>query len=103
VVDGNLEGLYFGTGGVARQQRDLQLLVDKFGAPATTTQPIVQNGYGATAQAVTATWVTADGVIVTFASAANRIDSGNVWIETAKGAAARAAVSAALHKASPAL
>lgn len=102
VIDGNLEGVSFNTMGIQAQERDLQLLVDKFGEPTAQDQPTVQNGYGAKLQSVRAQWDVGD-VVVSYDSAGSAGNSGLVHIDTLKSAASRKAALAKYEQKGPAL
>lgn len=88
IMDGNLEGISFNTLGIESQERDMQLLIDKYGTPTVTNQQTLQNGYGAKFGAVRATWEI-DDLVVSYVSASSRIDSGWICIESLRAAADR--------------
>jgi hypothetical protein len=90
IMDGNLEGVSFNTMGIQSQERDLQLLIDKFGEPTVKNQQTVQNGYGAKFSAVRVSWEI-DDLVVSYDSAPGSINSGLVHIESVRAAADRKA------------
>jgi len=102
IIDGNLEGVSFNTLGIVAQDRDLQLLSDKFGKPTQVNKLSMQNGYGAQFQSLSANWDLGD-VLISYESAKNAIDSGLVIVDTLKGAADRKATLDRLSRNRPSL
>jgi len=82
VIDGQLEAISFNTLGMVSQSRDVQLLIDKYGAPTKSDHPIMQNGFGAVYQTLNAEW-RFDDIVVSYISA---IDSshGLIRVQTQK-------------------
>lgn len=100
VIDGNLEGLSFNTLGIISQDRDLQLLVEKFGQPTKLARPQLQNAYGAQYLGILASWDLDESI--SFESAVS-VNSGTVIIDTPKGEAFRKATLARYAPKGPAL
>ena len=86
LLNGKVEGVGFNTMGVEFQQRDLQMLVAKFGQPTTIKTPTVSNILGVVTQVIVATW-NVDGIQVYFNSAEDGLDKGLVNIDTPTGIA----------------
>ena len=91
--DGKLVGVRFYTYGISGQDLTLKTLTDKFGEPTRKETHKVGNLGGATADAVVAVWEKPD-VVVHLDGVTDRLDFGEVWIETPAGAALRASWSA---------
>jgi hypothetical protein len=98
IINGTLERLEFGTLGYESQQRDLAALTEKFGTPSAISKPILQNSFGATAQAIRAEWRVGD-ITVTYDSMTKFMGWGSVNIETAKSAANRKTIADNSHAA----
>jgi hypothetical protein len=102
IIDGTLEGISFNTLGIQSQERDLQMLTEKYGKPGSIDQPTMQNGYGAKFVAIRAQW-NVDDIVVAFESAGGSSNSGIVHIDTLKGAADRKATLDKLAHSGPSL
>jgi hypothetical protein len=94
VVDGNVEGIKFGTFGVRNATSVLDALTTKYGKPTDLTTSKVQNGYGASFDAITAVWLLPASsdpkLTVVFRSVCeSTLDEGCVTIDTPKGIARR--------------
>lgn len=87
LVNGNLEAVSFDTGGIDAAERVLVDLTKKYGKPSELRRPIMQNRMGARFRSVNAVWRLAQLQVI-FYGAMNDIDSGKVYIQTPKGAAA---------------
>lgn len=85
---GNLIGLEFFTIGAATQNLVYQTLIQQYGQPTRKNQSTVGNGFGASAQAVSASWAT-QKINVTFDGILDRLDSGRVLIDTPEATALR--------------
>jgi hypothetical protein len=92
--DGKLVGIRFYTYGVIGQEQTLKTLTDKFGEPTRKGIHKVGNLAGATAEAIVAVWEKPD-VVVHLDGVTDKLDLGEVWIETPVGAALRASWAAA--------
>lgn len=85
---GNLIGLEFFTIGSATQNLVYQTLVQQYGQPTSKDLRAVGNSFGASAQAVSASWVTQQ-ITVTFDGILDRLDRGRVLIDTPEATALR--------------
>lgn len=80
-ADGNLVGIEFFTIGAASQELVYQTLTQQYGSPTRKNVSTVGNGFGASAQAISASWVTKQ-IDVTFDGMLDRLDRGRVLIDT---------------------
>lgn len=84
IIDGNLEWLGFSTSGASTQIRNYDLLINKFGKPASVIQSPLQNRMGAQYNSIFAVWQL-DKISVEFMGIAESINRGSVFIGTKKG------------------
>jgi len=89
-IDGKVESIMFLTPGAGAQSLVMAELRKKFGPPSSETTSTVGNALGATFNAIDARWTIA-GAEVRYRGVADRIDSGEVTIDTAKAKALREA------------
>lgn len=61
---GNLASVVVYTGGMASQEADLKMLVEKYGEPTRINRPSYQNGYGAKFEGMEAEWELPSGTFV---------------------------------------
>lgn len=87
VVGGRLQRLWLTTGGISTQERDLQLLKEKFGQPATLLTPKQQNRMGATFDTIEAEWKLPGDITATYGSAVGKITEGTFIVATPAGQA----------------
>jgi hypothetical protein len=83
IIDGKLEGVLISTFGLKTQDETLNALKEKYGTPSDFQVEKMQNGFGAVYQSHLAHWIF-EGLTVTFAGTANRVDRGVIAIETTK-------------------
>jgi hypothetical protein len=88
VIDGRLEYIFIVTKGINVQAEALGDLSRKFGAPASSVKTPMRNGFGATFDAVDASWVNATARI-DFKGAVEGTNSGLLVVATPKGRDAR--------------
>jgi hypothetical protein len=81
IIDGKLEGITFGTGGIYAADSTLKRLKDKYGDKMTLVPRVVQNQMGAAYKVSDAAW-TFPNLSVTFLSVTDRLDGGVVIIKT---------------------
>jgi hypothetical protein len=84
LIDAKLEGISFGTRGIANADSVLAKLKAKYGQTPTLVNSKVQNRLGASFDAFYAVWISPD-LRVGFHSVSETIDSGLVIIDTRKG------------------
>jgi hypothetical protein len=94
VIEGNVEGIKFGTYGIKNADSVQAALITKYGKPTDLTASKVQNGFGATFDVFTAFWMLPDPTdpkltVVFWSSCSNKLDEGCVTIDTKKGKAWR--------------
>jgi hypothetical protein len=90
-IDGKIESVSFATGGLAAHDLVFAALKAKYGEPVALRSTPMQNGYGASFDAILAIWHTKDVNVVYQAGNAAR-DSGSVQVSTSKGFAALAEI-----------
>lgn len=88
IQNGNLEGVQFNTRGIEAQDIVLDGLVNKYGKPIKVINKVVQNGFGAKFDALSASWEL-NNLFITFSSVLTKLDKGSVIIDTAIGKDAR--------------
>jgi hypothetical protein len=88
-IDNTLQGIEFFTLGASSQDAVLDSLTKKFGKPSSVSTKSVQTATSAPFQAIHATWKT-DTLIVTFDGITDRLDRGQVFIDSPQGSALRA-------------
>ncbi len=86
VLNGQIEGISFNTGGLRVQASLLAALTDKLGAPTKTEQVEKQNGIGATFTSLNAHWMFTNGEAHLF-GIGSRPDRGFGSVHTSVGAA----------------
>jgi hypothetical protein len=84
VIDGMLEALIIGTGGLDAQTAVLEKLRQKYGEPSVLESRAVQNRLGASFQTFTASW-RFQNLTVTFNGLEGSLDHGLITIGTNKG------------------
>jgi hypothetical protein len=84
LIDGRLEGISFGTRGIADADSILEKLKAKYGASPTIVSAKVQNRLGASFNTFYALWIFPD-LRVGFHSVSDTLDAGLVIIDTKKG------------------
>lgn len=84
IIGGRLEGIGFNTYGYSSQDRDLAILVEKFGNPGLKVPQTVSNRLGAHFETFSADW-SKPNVQITFEPVAGNLDSGLVNIDTTEG------------------
>jgi hypothetical protein len=94
LIEGNVEGIKFGTFGIRNAPSVLEALTTKYGKPTDLITSKVQNGFGASFDVSTAFWVLPGPVdpkltVVFWSSCSNKLDEGCVTIDTKKGKAWR--------------
>ncbi|CAN5686819.1 hypothetical protein BH20ACI3_BH20ACI3_08280 [soil metagenome] len=94
VIEGNIEGIKFGTFGIKNASSVLDALTTKYGKPTDLTTSKVQNGFGASFDVFTAFWMLPGPVdpkltVVFWSSCSSKLDEGCVTIDTKKGRAWR--------------
>ena len=102
IIGGNLESLSFNTLGIKSQERDLQILSDKYGKPTAIDRAEMQNGFGAKFESIRTQWDFGD-VVVSFDSSPSTFNSGLVRVETRKAIADTKAALEKLHQNRPSL
>lgn len=90
IIEGNVEGIKFGTFVTKNASSVLEALSTKYGKPIDRTTSKVQNGFGASFEVFTAFWMlptSADPTltVVFWSSCSNKLDGGCVTIDTKKG------------------
>lgn len=89
-VGGILVGLNFLTPGLAAQDVVLAELTRKFGSPAKFEKLTAKNLMGASFDTFESKWVAADDVSVVFTGVTTRVETGEVFIDTAAARSLRA-------------
>lgn len=79
--DNLFAGARFSTFGIKSQEEAFVQLTGKYGQPSSITKSKVQNLAGASFEAITAEWIR-DEIVVTFRGVTDKIDLGEVQIET---------------------
>lgn len=90
VEDGTVQEVSLQTIGVYGQQGTLADLERKFGKPTRLSRPIMQNGFGAASEAISAKWIRAR-YIVTYQSVVDSLDQGEIHLLTTAEAQRKAA------------
>jgi hypothetical protein len=94
LIDGKVEGIKFGTFGIRNDSLVLEALTTKYGKPTDLITSKVQNGFGASFDVSTASWLLPGPVdpkltVVFRSSCSDKLDEGCVTIDTKKGHAWR--------------
>ena len=87
-ADGNLIGVEFFTVGASAQDVTLQTLTQKYGKPSGKSSKTVGNNFGASMEAITASWKTQE-LNVYFEGITDRLDRGHVLIDLPQASALR--------------
>jgi len=87
---GRLIGVHFLTDGVDTQELVLNKLTEKYGQATKVDRLPVQNRMGARFQSIEARWKL-PGLVVTFTSTLNNLDSGEVFVDLPQASALREA------------
>jgi hypothetical protein len=90
LIEGNVEGIKFGTFGIKNASFVLDTLTTKYGKPTDLRTSKVQNGFGASFNAFTAFWMLPSPedpklTVVFWSVCSNTLDEGCVTIDTKKG------------------